>query len=73
MKQTSNNPPPTWGNFLLQKIRFEGGEFYAPNGVDTYLTFVYGDYMKVPKITHIHTKCDELSIEEIIKIKEFIR
>lgn len=29
--------------------------------------------MKVPKITHIHTKCDELSIEEIIKIKEFIR
>lgn len=59
--------------FPLKKIKFEGGEFYTPNDVDTYLTFVYGDYMKVPKTTHIHTKCDELSIEEIMKIKEFIR
>ena len=59
--------------FPLKKIKFEGEEFFAPNDPDTYLTFVYGDYMKVPKTTHIHTKCDELSIEEIMKIKEFIR
>lgn len=48
-----------WGNFKryafdydiyseLIEVEFEGFKFYAPKSYDHYLTFVYGDYMKLP-------------------------
>lgn len=32
----------------LSKISFEGYEFYAPEKYDEYLTYYFGDYMKLP-------------------------
>lgn len=36
--------------FPLKKIQFEGYEFFAPNNYHNYLTKLYGDYMKIPKL-----------------------
>lgn len=34
--------------YPLKKIKFEDGYFWSPNNHDTYLTVLYGDYMKLP-------------------------
>ena len=34
----------------IKLIRFEDTELFAPNNIDEYLTYRYGDYMKVPPV-----------------------
>lgn len=36
--------------FPCVEIEFEGHKFLAPNNFDSYLTHIYGDYMKIPKL-----------------------
>jgi len=41
--------------FPLNKISFEGYEFYCPNDIDEYLTLIYGpEYMHIPHIALDH-------------------
>lgn len=39
--------------FPLTRIRFEDEDFYAPGNYDSYLTKIYGDYMKLPNLDEI--------------------
>ncbi|WP_040213672.1 LicD family protein [Clostridium polynesiense] len=60
--------------YPLKKIKFEDGEFMAPNDTDTYLKEMYGDYMKIPPENkrvqhHIEIK-PILSEEEIIELNK---
>lgn len=41
--------------FPLQKIKFEGQLFPAPQKCDSYLSNIYGDYSKIPSINKIET------------------
>ena len=40
--------------FPLIEVEFEGECFFAPNNPHTYLTDLYGDYMKIPDEKEIH-------------------
>lgn len=51
--------------FPLTRIRFEDEDFYAPGNYDSYLTKIYGDYMKLPNLDEIipHTiKVDIMNV-----------
>lgn len=34
----------------VKKVDFEGTKSYVPGGYDSYLTHLYGDYMKMPPV-----------------------
>ena len=60
--------------FPLKEIKFCNHKFFCPNDLDTYLTNLYGDYMTYPTyIDNIHTDVGKMSIDDILKIKEFIK
>ncbi len=42
--------------FPLKKLEFDGIEFSVPNDFDKHLRLIYGDYMKIPRETHVHKK-----------------
>jgi len=58
--------------FPLKEISFEGEMFPCVNNTDIYLTCIYGNYMVLPENLRIHSDLSTLSIQEILKIKEFI-
>lgn len=58
--------------FPLQNIEFEGDLFPTVAREDLYLTYIFGDYMQLPKILHIHTNMQKMSVDNIIKIKKYI-
>ena len=39
--------------FPLKKVLFEGSYFWAPANSEAYLTRMYGDYMKLPKLDNL--------------------
>lgn len=60
--------------FPLKEIKFCNHKFFCPNNLDAYLTNFYGDYMTYPSyIDNIHTDIGKMSIDEVLKIKEFIK
>ena len=60
--------------FPLKEIKFCNHKFFCPNDIDTYLTVFYGDYMDYPGyIDQVHTDVNKMSVDEILKIKEFIK
>jgi len=42
--------------FPLKRLEFEGMWFSVPSDFDGHLRLIYGDYMKMPRETHIHEK-----------------
>lgn len=42
--------------FPIKELEFEGLKFSVPNNYDKHLRSIYGDYMKIPRETHIHEK-----------------
>lgn len=44
--------------FPLRRLEFEGMWFSVLNNFDGHLRLIYGDYMKMPRETHIHEKND---------------
>lgn len=58
--------------FPLKEIPFEDALFPCVNKVDTYLTCIFGNYMVLPKNLRIHSDLNNISIETILSIKEFI-
>ncbi len=60
--------------FPLKTIKFGDLEVSCPNDIDTYLTSCYGDYMAYPTyIDNIHTDISNMPIDDILKIKKFIK
>ena len=59
--------------FPLKKIEFEGTKFYAPQNIDNYLTFIYGNYMEIPNKIKLHSDYRKIDLPEILKIKEFLK
>jgi len=60
--------------FPLKTIKFGDLEVFCPNDIDAYLTNSYGDYMTYPSyIDNIHTDVGKISIDDIFKIKKFIK
>lgn len=57
--------------FPLKEIEFEGSKFFAPANSEIYLTCIYGDYMKLPDVLHYHFNIKKLSLEDMLKIKQF--
>lgn len=40
--------------FPLKTLDFEGSKFFVPNNCEKHLTFLYGDYMKIPRELALH-------------------
>ena len=59
--------------FPLKKIIFEGEEFSCVSHPDTYLTYVFGDYMRLPSNLNFHIDLSQISLGEIFKIKKYIQ
>lgn len=59
--------------FPLKRITFEKNEFPCVNNADLYLTYIFGDYMQLPEILHYHTEIKNINIDEIIKIKKYLK
>ena len=62
---------------LMKSTSYFGEEMFpVPNNSDSYLTKIYGDYVKVPKLIHTHGRTDDFrripnineKFEEYIKI-----
>jgi len=45
----------------LCELNFEGNSFKAPGKYEDYLTRLYGDYMRIPKIDEIHTHMSSIT------------
>lgn len=58
--------------FPLKEISFEGEIFPCINKTDTYLTCIFGNYMVLPKSLRVHSDLNNIPIEEILAIKEFV-
>lgn len=58
--------------FPLKKIQFEGKEFYSVNNPDIHLTYLYGDYMSLPKNISYHHDISKLPIPDLVTLKKFI-
>ena len=43
--------------FPLKKMEFENFCFFVPNDFDEHLKMIYGNYLKMPRETHVHEKC----------------
>lgn len=59
--------------FPLTKVQFEGNTFFAPNDSDKYLTYIFGDYMSLPKHLHAHIDVRKISLEEKMKLKSYTK
>ena len=59
--------------FPLRPIEFEGHTFFGPNDPDIVLTMYYGDYMRLSTSFYMPTVLDQIQMEEILAIKQFIR
>jgi len=59
--------------FPLKEISFEGELFPCVNDIDTYLTCIFGNYMVLPKSLRIHSELNDISIENALAIKNFVR
>ena len=60
--------------FPLKEIKFCNHKFFCPNNMDAYLTNLFGVYMDYPSyLDQMHTNIDKMPIEEVLKIKEFIK
>lgn len=60
---------PTKYVYLLKTIIFEGNKFKAPNETDLYLIDIYGDFMSMPRIDHIHIDKSQITKEDMKKLK----
>ena len=72
--------PHRWSNWIydydqifpLQKIKFEGYEFWVPNDTDFMLRNIYGDYMKLPNKIYPHHTDEKLftkdEMDELLKL-----
>ncbi len=58
--------------FPLKQIVFEGVEFPCVAKPDLYLTYIFGDYLKLPKKIHAHLDTSSIRLDEILKIKKYI-
>ena len=58
--------------FPLKQIVFEDAEFPCVAKPDLYLTYIFGDYLKLPKKIHAHLDVSSIALEEILKIKKYI-
>lgn len=59
--------------FPLGEIEFEGEVFPCVAQPERYLTYVFGDYMALPKYTHIHTDLKQYTPKEIFAIRAYGR
>ncbi len=59
--------------FPLSEIEFCGHKFSAPADVDLHLTSLYRDYMSLPQSLQYHTDLSQISIEEIMQIKKYVK
>ena len=59
--------------FPLMPIEFEGHLINGVHDPDMVLTYIYGDYMRLPQTTHLHTIIDQITVEEMVKLKQFLR
>ena len=58
--------------FPLKKIVFEGTEFPCVANPDLYLTYIFGDYLRLPKKIHVHVDLASIDLDEMLKIKKYI-
>ncbi len=58
--------------FPLQNISFEGCDFLTVNQPDIHLTYLYRDYMSMPKNIHFHHDINKLPMSDLITLKKFI-
>lgn len=58
--------------FPLRQIKYEGRMYSAPHDADLFLTYLYGDYMRLPSVLHMHTDVSKIPLKEIIALKKFI-
>ena len=59
--------------FPLSKIKFENQYISCVRDPDLLLTYIYGDYMRVPNEIHMHTDLSKVSVEEMLRLKYFLR
>ena len=59
--------------FPLSEIEFCGHKFSAPADVDLHLTTIYKDYMSLPQSLQYHTDLSQISIEEIMQLKKYVK
>ncbi|MBR5555223.1 LicD family protein [bacterium] len=59
--------------YPLQKIKFEGVEFLTVADTDKYLTYLFKDYMSLPSRFDCHSAASKLTVQDIFKIKEYIK
>lgn len=50
--------------FPLTTAQFEGHALPVPGNCDAYLTRMFGDYLRLPRLDDIHVHVDKLSIED---------
>ena len=59
--------------FPTSKILFEGEEFMTVHNPERYMPYIFSDYMTLPKTLHIHMNTNQIPVENIFKIKEYLR
>lgn len=59
--------------FPITPIEFEGHQINGVHEPDRFLTYLYGDYMRVPQQFHFHTDLSMVQIPEMLAIKDFLR
>ena len=59
--------------FPLSEVEFCGHKLPAPAQTDMYLTYVYRDYMSLPKSLHYHFDMNSFSLEEMVTLKKYAK
>ena len=59
--------------FPLQRMPFEGTSLCVVHDPELFLTYMYGDFMRLPDNLHFHTDLSQMSMSEVIGLKYFLR
>lgn len=59
--------------FPLTPLEFEGHQISGVHDPDRFLTYFYGDYMRLPQMTHLHVDISKIDVGEMLKLKSFLR
>ena len=58
--------------FPVRKVCFENRLFNAPADVDLFLTYCFGDYLRLPLEPSLHVDLDAIDLEQAIMLKAFV-